>query len=180
MEKKRKAFARESQYPVFTHTHQENDDLTYLFGDLRTIRNETSHEEKKPCSVTDDTEKVVKYLQERHNIKTPKDFEKTLHQERMVFFSKTLDSVPFKTIDAIIEACKIWIPYIAAEDFSTLVCEQVKDMFRLHACAVCYTISGKELNMCIEHIVPLTQKPPYGHSCCVSYNGHYAINGVYQ
>ena len=131
-------------------------------------------------SSTSDTLEVVKYLQEKYLITTPENFAEILHKERMVFFSRTMDTVPLKTIDAIIEACKIWLPYIAPESFSALVCEQVKDMFRIHAAAICYTISGKEINACIENVVPLVKTPPIGLNCCVSYNGRYAIDGVYQ
>lgn len=142
--------------------------------------NSLSDEKVNKKSEIADIEKVITYLNEYHKISTPKNFAEILHRERMVFHFHTRDSVPFKTIDAIVEACKIWLPYIAPEDFSTLVCAEVKSMYRLHASALCYTISGKELNMCIEHIVPLTSKPPYGLSCSVTFNGHYAINGIYQ
>lgn len=173
-----KQYSRTSLFAISTsHPQYHNYTLPLVESEHRITYEEEDPRPKKP---TADTEKVVKYLQEKYNIEIPENFAKTLHEERKVFYVKTLDTVPFKTIDAIIEACKIWLPYIAPESFSALVCAQVKDMFRLHAAAICYTISGKEIKMCIENFVPITSTPPLGLSCCVSYSGRYAINGVYQ
>lgn len=138
---------------------------------------EVSLLEKRRAIIERDILQCVNYLNKR-GIATPKHFDRDLAAERNVFFSSRAKVIPLVTIDAIIRACEMWKPYITADSFDKLVCEEVKSMFRIEACALSYTNSGSELKSYIGNFATLSTLPPLGMSTSVNYYGKISAYGV--
>lgn len=138
---------------------------------------DVSIQEKRRVIIERDIAQCVNYLLKR-GISVPKNFDRILGEERNVHFSSRSKVIPLTTIASIIRACEMWKPYITEDSFDNLVCEEVKSMFRIEACALSYTNSGPELRSYIGHYATLSELPPLGMSTSVNYYGNISSYGV--
>ena len=88
-------------------------------------------------------EKVRKYLQEVHGVKTPEDFDVELtlahYDFRGAEFKMSLDIV-----DAVVEACEHWREYVF--EWDALVCGEVLTMAHIHTSVLnWYFLKGRTL-----------------------------------
>jgi len=82
---------------------------------------------------TPEAEKVQKYLQEVHGIKTPENLASKLTQANREFRGSPFN-MSLSLVDAIVEACEHWHDYVV--DWDDLVCKEVLSMARIHTSVV--------------------------------------------